>query len=371
MSLSYWEYKSWFCNVDFTVVGSGIVGLNCALTLAEQYPNAKIVVLERGVLPQGASTKNAGFACFGSLSELLSDLVDHKEEEVVQLVKSRKEGIDLLRRRLGDRQLGFRQCGGHELFLKEHEHLYESSIAQIPYMNNLLQSVFDGKTFMLLPNDFNFAGICEHYITHFHEGQLDAGAMMQHLLLLARNKGIQILNGIEVCEFSENNGHVLVRTQLTEFKTTRLYIATNGFAAQLLKENVRPARAQVLITEPIAGLKINGTFHLDRGYYYFRNVDGRILLGGGRNLDFATEETYAFGTTQRIQSKLGQLLDTVVLPGQKVKIERQWSGIMGVGPNKKPIIKRISNRVACGVRMGGMGVAIGAKVGEKLARTFH
>ena len=71
MNLSYWEYKTWLSNIDYTIVGSGIVGLNCALALREEHPHAKIVVLEKGVLPQGASTKNAGFACFGSISEIL------------------------------------------------------------------------------------------------------------------------------------------------------------------------------------------------------------------------------------------------------------------------------------------------------------
>jgi glycine/D-amino acid oxidase-like deaminating enzyme len=74
MTLSYWEYKTWFSNIDFTIVGSGIVGLNCALSLSRRFPKAKILILEKGILPQGASTKNAGFACFGSISEVLSDL---------------------------------------------------------------------------------------------------------------------------------------------------------------------------------------------------------------------------------------------------------------------------------------------------------
>jgi glycine/D-amino acid oxidase-like deaminating enzyme len=77
MNLSYWEIKSWLQNIDFTVIGSGIVGLNCAIQLKERFPVAKVLVLEKGILPQGASTKNAGFACFGSLSELIADLNSH------------------------------------------------------------------------------------------------------------------------------------------------------------------------------------------------------------------------------------------------------------------------------------------------------
>jgi hypothetical protein len=40
---------------------------------------------------------------------------------------------------------------------------------------------------------------------------------------------------------------------------------------------------------------------------------------------------------------------------------------MGVGPQKKPIVNTLAPNVYCGVRLGGMGVAIGAEVGQKLA----
>ena len=53
----------------------------------------------------------------------------------------------------------------------------------------------------------------------------------------------------------------------------------------------------MLITKPLENLHFRGTFHLDKGYYYFRNIDQRILFGGGRNLDFETEETTEFGET--------------------------------------------------------------------------
>src|SRR5690606_23509855 len=105
----------------------------------------------------------------------------------------------------------------------------------------------------------------------------------------------------------------------------------------------------------------------DEGYYYFRNIDDRILFGGGRNLDFKTEETMELGQTHIIQTKLEELLHDIISPHQQVKIERRWSGIMGVGSQKTPIVKQISNSVFCGVRLGGMGVALGSLVGRELA----
>ena len=122
-----------------------------------------------------------------------------------------------------------------------------------------------------------------------------------------------------------------------------------------------------MITGPIKDLHIKGTFHLDEGYYYFRNIDNRILLGGGRNLDFETEETTQFGETTLVQNKLENLLKTTILPNIDFKITHRWSGIMGVGNQKKPIVKQLSENSYCGIRLGGMGVAIGSLVGKELA----
>lgn len=367
MNLSYWEYKSWFDRVDHTIIGSGITGLNCALRLKELYPDARIIVLDRGALPTGASTKNAGFACFGSISEVLDDLQHHSEQEMRNLVEKRWKGIQALRNLLGDEAIGFSMNGGHELFLLKDIDTYESCRKHLPELNELLAPVFGGAPFVENPNRYGFKGIREMMITHQYEGQLHTGNMMHALIEKARKAGVEILNGITVREFSEATDRVMVQTDDFEFSTGRLYVATNGFATQLLNEEVVPARSQVLITKPIPGLSINGTFHLDKGYLYFRNIDDRILLGGGRNLDLQGEKTMAFDQTDQIQAYLEKLLREVILPGVDFEVETRWSGIMGVGEKKSPIIKAVSDRVYCGARLGGMGIAIGTLVGRELA----
>jgi glycine/D-amino acid oxidase-like deaminating enzyme len=175
------------------------------------------------------------------------------------------------------------------------------------------------------------------------------------------------LNQQTVTAFNERNDEVEVALADLSFKSKKLLFATNGFANQLTKAEVTPARAQVLITEPIPNLDIKGTFHIDKGYYYFRNFENRILFGGGRNLDFQGETTSEFGQTELIQNRLEQLLKEVILPNQEVKIEHRWSGIMGLGSSKNPIVSQLSEHVYCGVRLGGMGVAIGSIVGKELA----
>ncbi|MFH4969354.1 FAD-dependent oxidoreductase [Gaetbulibacter sp. M240] len=367
MNLSYWEIQTWLQNIDVTIIGSGIVGLNCALQLKQKQPRANILVLEKGMLPQGASTKNAGFACFGSLSEIIEDLKTHTEQEVMQLVQKRLDGLQLLRKNLGDTVIGYQQHGGYELFTKADTELYETCLAQRDTINKILHSVLKDQVFHVKPNGFNFNHIQENLIYNPFEGQIHTGNMMEALLRKAQSAGIKILNNCKVEDFSEDATGVHIKTNEFNFKTSKLCIATNGFASQLLSENVKPARAQVLITKPIKDLHIKGTFHLDKGFYYFRNIDDRILFGGGRNLDFKGEETTELAQTKRIQNELEHLLRTTILPQTDFEIDHRWSGIMGVGSKKEAIVKPLSEHVFCGVRLGGMGVAIGSLVGKELA----
>uniref|UniRef100_UPI00404AA1A8 NAD(P)/FAD-dependent oxidoreductase n=1 Tax=Flavobacterium sp. TaxID=239 RepID=UPI00404AA1A8 len=367
MQLSFWEKKNWFSNVNFTIVGSGIVGIHTALKLRERFPESKIIILEKGILPEGGSTKNAGFACIGSISELLADLKNHSEEEVVHLVEKRKNGLDLLRKNVGNKNLDYKNLGGFELFLNTQIDLIENCVSELANINKLLRPILKEDAFQLINTNASFKNIHDKCFFNPFEGQIDTGMMMQTLLKMLYQKNIFILNHTEVLNFTETNQAVDVHLQDFSFKTDHLLIANNGFAAKLTGENVVPARAQVLITKPIENLHLKGTFHLDEGFYYFRNYENRILLGGGRNLDFEAETTTKLETTEKIQQALEKLLSEVILPEQKFEIDHRWSGVMGVGNQKKPIVKSLGNRVHCGVRMGGMGVAIGSLVGTELA----
>ena len=90
-------------------------------------------------------------------------------------------------------------------------------------------------------------------------------------------------------------------------------------------------------------------------------------MDGGRNLDFEAENTTEFGLTEIVQKKLEHLLKEVILPNQNFQIAHRWSGIMGIGNSKNPIVTSLSENVYCGVRLGGMGVAIGSLIGTELA----
>ncbi len=367
MDLSYWELKNWFTNIDYTIVGSGIVGLHTALRLRERFPESKILVLEKGMLPQGASTKNAGFACFGSISEIIDDLKSNTEENVIQLIQKRWQGLQLLRKGLGDDNIDLKPYGGYELFLKTDPDTYQECFAKMPFINEVLKPLFKAGVFVKEMDRFGFQGIQEQLIFNPFEAQIDTGNMIQALLKKAVAQDILILNQQTVTAHHETALGVEVAIGDFTFTTQKLLFATNGFAKTITNDAVKPARAQVVITSPIKNLDIKGTFHLDKGYYYFRNIGDRILLGGGRNLDFQGETTTELGLTPLVQNRLEQLLKEVILPNQDFTIAHRWSGIMGMGTTKNPIVSQLSEHVYCGVRLGGMGVAIGSLIGTELA----
>ncbi|MNJ91999.1 Gamma-glutamylputrescine oxidoreductase [compost metagenome] len=367
--LSFWEKVTLLEDIDFLVVGSGIVGSACALELRRLNPDAKIVILERSYLPLGASTKNAGFACFGSVTELLDDLETTSEESVWNTVKLRYEGLERLLKRFAPSDLHYENCGSYDLIRDEAE--LEIYHPKLEYLNRQIAFITGKKECYSFEKDvnrkFGFKDFKGGYFNRL-EGAIDTGKLLLATQKDLAKNGIIVLNGIEVLNFKSSEQEVVIETNFGEIRSKKLVVTINGFAKKLLPElAVEPARAQVLVTSEIPGLQAKGTFHLDKGYYYFRNVGNRVLFGGGRNLDFKAENTFELDQTTLIQDTLEKLLRENIIPDSSFSIDYRWSGTMGLGNEKGPIIRKIHTNAAVGVRLGGMGVAIGSLVGEKLA----
>lgn len=370
---SFWDHSEVFQQTDLCIIGSGIVGLNAAMNYKSRQPRARVVVVDRGFLPYGASTRNAGFACYGSMTELLDDLNTESADEVFARVERRWKGLERLRTIIGDSNMQYEPFGGFEVFAENGHAEFEKCIAQMPYFNGMLKSITGINECYTLADsrihEFGLGGV-NHLICNHGEGQIDTGRMMSALTAKVRDCGVILLNGVSICEIQETGtGATLSGADGFRLNCKKVLVANNGFAAQLLPElNVVPARAQVLITQPVKDLRLKGSFHYDKGYYYFRNVNDRVLFGGGRNLDFEGERTTAFGLTEIIQNSLDQKLKEMILPYTDFTVDMRWSGIMGLGPSKSAIIRPVSEHVFCSVRMGGMGVAIGSLVGEEAAQ---
>lgn len=315
--------------------------------------------------------KNAGFACFGSPSELLADIDAEGEEVALQRVEERWLGLLELRKELGDGAIGFERTGGHEVF-SANDPLYTRVAERFDRLNELLRPIICGDVYRWVDRSAKRHGMDPslHVARTDLEGQLHPGMLMSALLRKVQEVGVEIRFGADVMAIEEEPGHATLRLHDGgALRASRVVVATNGYAAELLAEvDIRPARGQVLLTSPIDGLGLRGAFHMNEGFYYFRDFQGRVLLGGGRELDIEGETTTADGVTEAIQNALERLLHDTILPGRTFTIEKRWSGIMGFrSKGKTPFVDHVSPRVIAAVGLSGMGVAIGIRVAGRAA----
>jgi glycine/D-amino acid oxidase-like deaminating enzyme len=379
MAISVWEQSTYFAPKDVVIIGCGFVGLWTAYELINKNPKLNITILERGVIPSGASTRNAGFSCFGSVSELMYDVKLMGESNMLETVKMRYDGLQRIQNVFKKEEIDYDQWGGYELFEEGGDYDISKLDEDIAYLNKLLAPVLKtpklkGKYLPIYTNEtkqikkLGFQKINALSFSPF-EGQLNAAKLVLALQKAVQSKGVQILFNTEVKKFTSHKKGVTIKTNLeANLETKQLLICTNGFAKQLLPElDVVPARGQVFVTKPIPNLKFKGTFHFDEGFYYFRNLGNRLLLGGARNKDFKNEKTTSLETSKIIQKTLEEFMMKRILPkgSKKPKIELRWSGTMGMGKIKKPIIRELQPNVFCAVRMSGMGVAIAPIVAQK------
>ncbi len=347
------------------VVGAGITGTFAALHYQRRHPRHRVLLLERGPHPSGASVRNAGFACFGSPSEVLADIDDEGADTAVARVAERWQGLQDLRQELGDAHIGYTPCGGYEVF-HAGDPLYNRVAHRFDELNEALRPVFGGPVYAWRDAALADLGMKAGHLAFTPlEGSVDSGVMMRSLHARAAGAGVVVRTGspVRALHMQEHPVRAVMEKGGT-ILAHRMIVATNGYLRELLPSlDVLPARGQVLVTAPIPGLRLRGTFHATEGYHYFRELNGRVLLGGGRHLDKAGETTTADGTTPLIQQDLERLLREVILPGRSFTVELRWSGVMGFRSHgKSPLIERIAPHAVVAAGLSGMGVAIGTRV---------
>ena len=368
--LSYWE-KSSFIHHDLIVVGGGIVGLSTALHYQLAHPKKKVAVVERGLFPSGASSKNAGFVCFGSISELAENARTDSQDELLSLVEKRYKGGLELRQLLGDQHIDYRPVGGYELDFQGD--LHERMFA----FNDWLKPLFKHPVFSDVRDKIPAFGFdqtkIKGLVKNQFEGSIDTGKMMDAFARKVREAGVQFYTQTAVLHYVEQTNGVEVAVSTAEGSlqlfTGQLALCTNAFTKALLPEaDLEPGRGMVLVTKPLTWTPPQGTFHYHSGYNYFRNAGNRILLGGARHLDLKGEATTKEGINSRLESQLKEDLKSFIAPERPLEIDYAWSGIMAFGEGKAPLLLNPSSRVHAAVRLGGMGVALGTGLGKELAQ---
>jgi len=369
-NFSIWEKEAFFADADIVIVGAGFMGLWTAIEVKKSRPQLNVLVVERNTTSLGASTRNAGFACFGSPTELLSDIETMGKDAMLQQIENRYKGIQKIRKNFSDSTLHFDPCGGFECFDNDISELEN----KLHCLNKDLYGITgDAATFQQnkdLLSHFRltcFTSIIQNKL----EGSLHSGYYLKALTQKAQLLGVDILFGFKIIEWNSYENFVEVLAEEGKLHCKTLVFCTNAFSNDLIKGiKMSPARGQVILTSAIENLPLKGTFHFDEGFYYWRNLGNRILLGGARNIAFEDEETTELSITKTIQDKLESFLEKHLALNCIYTIEHRWAGIMAFTDDKQPMLHSVSDNVFAAVACNGMGVSLTPIWAENVASTI-
>ena len=379
MPTGYWETEHLLRPADITVVGAGIVGMSTALQVKRARPEALVRLLERDPLSSGGTTRNAGFACFGSAGEWLDDLDAVGPHALQGLIRMRAEGLAELIRLLGTEALGLRWTGGWELLnpSEEDARLFDRINTQWKTLQDLAGDPLHAALGHLPSRGFRARAAmgpqsgggprCCPRDSPPLGGMIHTGQMVAAFHRALDDAGVQRLHGVEVKGVSFPKGWTL-NTNVGDLESQRIGLCTNGLAVHLIGGlDVKPVPNRVLVLRVAPGALPEGTYHTDRGYLYMRTLDDRhVLFGGGRHWGFelplppARDEAAEAQWDDRLLAASRQWI-------QSKAVTHRWTGWLGVGPDRRPLIGESQPGLHHAVRMGGMGVAIGARVGRELA----
>jgi gamma-glutamylputrescine oxidase len=358
MSISYWESTVFYEPYDYLIIGGGITGCSIALELRKKIPDARIAILEKDYFPVGASSRNAGFACFGSISELIDDLETVDEADLKNLVKNRYDGLNLLKDSVPNEVMEFSMCGGHELFT-DRSH-FDECVESIPRFNKWMKEIAGLDDVYSSVEVNGYPAIFNKY-----EGYLHSGKLVRWLHQQLYKNNVELRWGFKVRSAQKNkvqleSGH--------EIESKCVILATNGFTSNILdSSSVKPARGYVFVTNELANNEWKGTWHYDKGYIYFRNIGNRLLLGGARNIDAEKETTTDDKVNPLIKAHLIQFAREILKIEENWAIDYEWTGIMGFGTSKTPQVSQTDDGVWVAAGLGGMGVALGMQFGKDAA----
>ncbi|MFL5772484.1 MAG: NAD(P)/FAD-dependent oxidoreductase, partial [Flavisolibacter sp.] len=235
---SIWEKETWFEVQDVIIAGSGFTGLWSALYLKKSNPDLKVTVIDSGWIPAGASTRNAGIACFGSLSEVVFDASVMGTDKMLWLVEMRYKGLERIRKYFKKSEIDFDFCGGYELYDYSDKVTTEQLRHNIEYINSLFKSITGVKNTYRLSDkkikSFGF-GNTKHLVKNILEGCLHPGKLLHALLSEVQGMGVKVLSSTEIRSYEVIQELVHIDTDHAfTFKAKQFLICTNAFTKNIV-----------------------------------------------------------------------------------------------------------------------------------------
>jgi gamma-glutamylputrescine oxidase len=333
---------------EVAVIGGGVTGCSCALTLAER--GVRVRLHEAREIAGGASGRNGGFALRGLALPHDEARTALGTEDARQLMAFTEAALVRLAALAGD---AFRRDGSLRLAWDEAE------LAALRREHDALRNDgFAVEWVDELPAPLD--RLAHGAILHPTDGSLQPARWVRRLAGHAAAAGVDIREGDEV--------------RVDELDADAVVVAADGFIASLLPElgrSVAATRGQVIATAPLSELLYGRPHYARHGYDYWHQLpDRRLVLGGRRDASPATEQTEAMETTPLIQGLLDGF--AAALAGGPVEVTHRWAGIWGATPDLLPLVGRVPGREHVWVAGGysGHGNVLGLACGDLVARAI-
>ncbi|MGI8967643.1 MAG: NAD(P)/FAD-dependent oxidoreductase [Chloroflexota bacterium] len=348
--------------IDIAIVGGGLSGVGAALALLDS--GAEVALLEGRAVASGASGRNAGFVLAGpaqSYGETISRIGHDAALDVWHFTVENNRRIgDLVQEH--DIGCGYLRHGSISLAAGDAE--WETLRAEVQRL------LVDGIACCLveraaLPRPFDqlycgglyFAGNAE----------IDPGRFSRAIAALVDDR-ITLHEGSPV-ESLRHDGIWRLETNRATLSARQVLLCTNAYTARLLPDvPILPRRGQVLATVPIDRALVPFPMYANNGYQYWRQTeDGRLIVGGWRNLDPESEVGEQESLHGDIQATLLAFASTIM--GIEAGVEYRWAGIMGFTQDMTPLVGAVPDCPGLFLAAGysDHGVAMAVSCGAHIA----
>lgn len=368
MTVSYWQDDARHAapvEVDVAIVGGGISGASVAYWLREA--GLRVAIIERGDLCAGASGRNAGFVTCGSVEHFSREATRHGEETALALWRMCQDNLKLIEEHLiaDGLDCGYARRGSYSLAGTEHEAGVLAETAARLDRHGVQVTVVDGAHIEKHCGAVGFPG----GVIYHDDGEVDPVRLVRGI---AARCGATIYPHHEVRRIEETRDGFAVHTRLRRFDASLVVLATNGYSADLhpwFADKIYATRGQILVTapvEPFLAAPCYANFVLD----YFRQLaDGRVLIGGFRQLARETEVGTADVINPVIHAALEGFLNRHFPRLAGVGIDYRWTGTMGFSADGLPMVGALPGKTGLYV-IGGYtahGIGWGFKAAQLLA----
>ncbi|TVR24588.1 MAG: FAD-binding oxidoreductase [Anaerolineaceae bacterium] len=365
MSVSHWQADGSqpVRDVDFLVVGAGLVGCTAAYFAAQG--GRDVVITDQADIALGASGRNAGFMITG-LDTYYHRAIERYGHDVTRQAWALSQETHRIWHDFAERgNVRLDRCGS--LLLAE-------SAAE----RDELRTAIDAMHADNLPAIYHDSDpLRRGYLAAIEQPDDCAVHPVALTRAIFAASGAELIANNELYHIAQaDDGAVLVYTRRFIFRAAHVLLCTNAYSPRIhpyFVGKVTPTRAQVFVTEPLAEPLLKPCGYSDYGYMYYRmTFDNRFLIGGGRHQhksaeDDTTEDRINDAVQATLTEYCRRYFPEIFDADGTPRISRRWAGIMGFTPDGLPLVGRLPDmpRVGFAVGFTGHGLALGAGTAKR------